>query len=165
VERSKPGDGGRFPMRRVLVILGSVFLGLIIIIGGIFAYIAITSGALDRESKAYVDAAIPAIVTNWDENALKQRLSPEFRRVTSDNDLDRLFLFFRKLGKLKHLDNSKGDANIFVGPNGKVITAIYHANADFAAGPAIINIGLVKHEEQWQISGFRINSKAFLEQK
>jgi len=44
-----------------------------------------------------------------------------------------------------------------------VISAAYVAGADFANGPAEIRMSLIKHGDQWQLLGFHIDSKVFLE--
>jgi hypothetical protein len=150
-------------MKKLLIVLGGLFLVILVVGGAGVAYVAITGGALDRESKAYADAAIPAIVGGWNESALETRASPEFRSAVSKSDLDRLFLLFRRLGHLKKYNGVKGEANISVTTQrGRMITARYVGSADFDAGRAQIRIILIKHGGNWQILGFRVNSQAFL---
>lgn len=120
--------------------------------------------ALDAESKQYVDAAVPAIVADWDIAQLQKRLSPEFKSVTKDGDLEKLFAIFQKLGKLKSYEGCRGQSNISVTTQrGKVISAGYVASATFENGPARIQINLIKHDNQWQVLGFRVDSKLFLD--
>ena len=58
-------------MKKFFIILGSIFLA-IIVLGAIgIAFVAVRGSALDKESKAYADSAIPAIVTTWSEKALQ----------------------------------------------------------------------------------------------
>src|SRR5436190_22523012 len=97
-------------MGKVLRVLGGVFLALVVLVGAAIGYIAIKGGSLDREAKAYADAAIPAIVGNWDVAELEQRESPEFRSTTNASDLDKLFQMFRRLGTLKDYKGAKGQA-------------------------------------------------------
>jgi hypothetical protein len=50
-------------MKKFFIILGSIFLA-IIVLGAIgIAFVAVRGSALDKESKAYADSAIPAIVS------------------------------------------------------------------------------------------------------
>ncbi len=152
-------------MKKVLVILGGIFAGLILVgvIG--FAIVAVKGSALDKESKQYVDAAIPAIVSSWDIAEIQKRASPEFKAAVSDEDLAKLIRMFQRLGKFKIYNGAKGDANISVtSQSGKVISAAYVGSADFDTGPAEILMSLIKHGDQWQLLGIHVNSKAFLEQ-
>lgn len=48
-------------MKKFFIVLGSIFLA-IIVLGAIgIAFIAVRGNALDKESKAYVDSAIPSM--------------------------------------------------------------------------------------------------------
>jgi hypothetical protein len=152
-------------MKKVLMLLGGVFLALVIVGIAVITIVAVKGSALDKESKQYADAAIPAIVSDWDIKELEQRTSPEFKSVLKDGDLEKLFGMFRRLGKLKEFKGCKGASNIsFTSEHGKVVSAAYVGSTEFEAGPAEIQLSLIKHGDQWQILGFRVNSKAFLEQ-
>ena len=72
-------------MKNFFIVLGSIFLA-VIVLGAIgIGFIAYRGNALDKESKAYADSAIPAIVTGWSQKELLARASPEFKQaVTSD---------------------------------------------------------------------------------
>lgn len=148
-------------MKKILMFLGGVFLVLIVVI----VILAIKANALDKESKQYVDTVIPAITSDWNIKEVEDRASPEFKAAVNNEDLNKLFGMFRKLGKLKEYKGCKGDSNISLTTGqGKVITAAYVVNADFDTGPAEIYISLIKHGDLWQILGLRINSKVFFEQ-
>lgn len=152
-------------MKKLLIVLGAVFLIVLVLVGGGVAYLAVNGSALDRESKAFADAVISSIIGGWDERELESRVSPEFRAATTSSDLDKLFAMFRRLGNLKSYNGSKGDANISVTTqSGKQITATYVGSADFENGPAQIAIRLIKHGDQWQILAFRVDSRSFLDQ-
>jgi hypothetical protein len=49
-------------MKRFLIILGSIFLIIIVLAAIGIGVVAVRGGALDKESKAYADAAIPRII-------------------------------------------------------------------------------------------------------
>ena len=151
-------------MKKLLIILGSVFLFFIILAAVGIGMIAMKGSALDKESKAYVDAAVPAIVSNWDEQALASRVSPEFTNVMHPGDMAKLFRMYRQLGKFREYKDSRGQSFVnYTLRTGKVVTAEYTANATFDTGPATITLAIIKHDNQWQIEGFRINSRAFLD--
>jgi hypothetical protein len=65
------------------------------------------------------------------------------------------------LGRLQNYEGSKGQARITVTPQaGKVVSASYMAKALFEHGEANIEIGLIKHGDQWQIVRFKVDSPA-----
>ena len=149
-------------MKKLLIVLGSIFLVLMILgVVGI-GIVAVKGTALDKESKAYVDEAVPAILSGWDKQQLVSRASPEFMQAVKGDDLEKLFGMFHRLGTFKSYDGAKGDSNMSVTNNGKVISAVYVANATFDTGPATVKISLIKHDN-WQILGFHVDSKVFLE--
>jgi hypothetical protein len=125
-------------MRKLLLALGAVFGVLLIVICAGVAFVVVKGNALDKESHAYVDNALPATKL--------------------------LSAFHRKLGDLAQYKGSKGDAMMaLTTQNGKVITANYIATADFEQGPATIQMKLIKHDNNWQILGFHVESKVLLE--
>src|SRR5438309_2539479 len=129
-------------MKRLLIALGIIFLALIVIAAGFIGYGAFTGRTLDKESKAYVDAAIPAIVSSWNEQELLSRASPEFQKAASPADVERLFRWLRTLGRLQKYEGAQGEAITSVTPQtGKVIYGRYVAKAAFDAGEANIEIG------------------------
>ena len=70
-------------MKKFLIVLGSIFLA-VIMLGAIgIAFTAIRGTALDKESKAYADSALRAIVSTWSEKELLDRASPEFRKAVT----------------------------------------------------------------------------------
>src|ERR1017187_1670145 len=70
-------------MKKFFIVLGSIFLA-IVVLGAIgSAFVAVRGNALDKESKAYADAAIPAIANGWNEKELLDRASPEFKRAAT----------------------------------------------------------------------------------
>ena len=152
-------------MKKVLIFLGAIFIiAIVIVVLGII-FVAIKGSKLDKESKQYVDAAIVSIISGWNKQELVERASPELMAVTNDDDLDKLFVLFQRLGKLKEYKGSEGQSNISVTTqHGKVISANYVAETEFDAGPAEIKVTLIKHGNNWQVLRFNVDSKIFLEQ-
>jgi hypothetical protein len=151
--------------KKVLVIFGAVFIVLIVIgaiAAGVFAYFG---GNLDRDSKKYADEVIPLIVANWDASELKRRCSPEFKATVKEEDVDKLFRVLQKLGKLKNYKGSRGQAYMaMTTQQGRLVTAQYVAQVDFESGPAELFLALIKHDGEWEITGFRVNSKTLMPQ-
>ena len=150
-------------MKKVLMILGAVFGVILISIAIAVGYAAYNGKGLDEESKRYVDAAVPAIVKNWDMTEMLSRTSPEFSKATKTEDLEKLWIMFRKLGAMKIYKGSKGESNQMINlPQGTTITAKYSADVEFENGPAQILITIIKRGDDWQILGFKVNSSAIL---
>jgi hypothetical protein len=144
-------------------LVGLLFVALIIAGAAFIGYTAFTGGALDKEGKAYLDAAVPAIVSSWNDQELLKRASPEFQKAASPADVDRLFRWFRTLGPMQKYGGAQGQSVTWVAPqSGKIINAHYVAKAVFDASEANIEIGLIKHGNVWQIGRFDVTSPALV---
>ncbi|MHC4962443.1 MAG: hypothetical protein ACYTE1_07520 [Planctomycetota bacterium] len=147
------------------VILWIVFCFLLIVLTvGLLGYYLVSKGIqLDKESKDYVDTVVPNVISGWNKEELLKQASPELLGVTKDEDLDKLFTMFRKLGKLKKYKGSEGQSLISVTTEqGKKVTANYTAMAEFERGEASIKVNLIKHGDEWQILMFNVSSDIFL---
>jgi len=150
-------------MKKFFIILGSIFLAIIVLGAIAIAFVAVRGNALDKESKAYADSAIPAIVTTWSEKELLDRASPEFNQAVTTDQLDRLFRWISGLGRLQKCEPALGQALMSATTQtGKMISAQYTAKATFQKGEASIKLGLIKHGNQWQILNFYVNSSALI---
>jgi hypothetical protein len=150
-------------MKKFFIILGSIFLA-IILLGAIgIAFVAVRGNALDRESKAYADAAIPAIVTTWSEKEVLDRASPELKQAVTTDQLDRLFRWVSGLGQLQKCEPAQGQALMSATTQtGKIISAQYTVKATFQKGEAVIKLGLIKHGNEWEILNFHVDSPALV---
>ena len=147
--------------KKLFVVIISIFLGIILLIGIGVAVLDWKGNALDRESKAYVDAAVPAIVSSWSEDELMNRATSEMRQATKPADTTRMFAWFKTLGRLQKYEGSQGEATISVNnKTGRVVSAHYRARAIFERGEAMIDVGLTKSGNTWQIVRFQVNSAA-----
>src|SRR6266487_1891797 len=93
-------------MKIFLKIAGVVVL-LIVVGVGLFIY---QGSKLDRESKQYVDESVPLILTDWNEEALLSRVTPNLQSKESRADLDKLFNMFMRLGRLIDVREPQGQA-------------------------------------------------------
>ena len=151
-------------LQKILISLGFSFLVLIFILIGGIVYVSIEGTRLDKESKEYVDATIIAIISNWNKDELLERASPELMAAIKENDLDKIFGLYQKLGKLEEYNGCEGECNIsIIFGRGKTITAEYLANAEFEEGSAKIMTTLVKRGINWQILKFYVDSNVFFE--
>ena len=147
-------------MKKVLIVLGSIFLVLILLAALGIGFLAVRGNALDKESKAYADAAIPAIITTWLDKALLDRASPEFNQAASPVQVYHMFRSWESsLGRLQTCDPAQGQSLMSVtSQSGKTISAQYTAKAKFERGEATIRLILIKHGDQWQILRFDVDN-------
>jgi hypothetical protein len=151
-------------MKKLLIILGVIFLIVIILVAAGIAFVAVRGSALDKQSKAYVDRNVPLIFSSWDDQVLWSQASPEFVQATTKDKQDRLFVgLSHKFGKMQAYQGCDGQAYMNDSAHsGEVVGAVYTARLIFDAGPADIKVTLIKHGDKWQIEGFNINSAVLL---
>src|SRR5437764_9083023 len=148
-------------MKKLFQVLGVIFGGLILVGAIAFVVLAWKGSALDKESKAYVDEVTPKILADLRKETLLTYSSDELKNAVKPEDMDKLFVWFKKLGHFKEYKGSKGQANISVTTQaGKVITGHYVAEAEFDTGPAQVQIVTIKKGDRWFVQVFRINSVA-----
>jgi hypothetical protein len=153
-------------VKKVIMTLGYIFLAIIVVVIAIVGSIAIIGTQLDKESKAYVDVAIPAIVSTWDVGEIEKRASPEYNNEVDYDELEQDFESLQQLGELVEYKGSIGDANIsFFHKFRYEITADYTASAEFEEGTTTIRMSLIKHGDRWQILEFTINPDEFTGRK
>jgi hypothetical protein len=151
-------------VKKTIMVLGYIFVVLIVVLIAGFVSLTVMGSRWDKESKAFVDAAIPAIVSTWDVDEIEKRASPEFDDEVDYDGLEQDFGVLRQLGKLVEYKGSDGDSNITLSlQHGYEITADYTANADFETGSANMHMSLIKHGGQWQILDLKINPEEFNE--
>ena len=155
----------RSGLKTALAVLGGLFVLLVIAIGSCAVPLLTQGPKLGEESHAYAERVLSEVVTTWDQEALEGELSPEFREVTSDAELTKLFALFRRLGDLESLGEPEGDLNVSksVGQE-TLIRAVWVFEAEFENGPAEITLFLIKHGSTWQVAGFYVDSELFLEE-
>jgi hypothetical protein len=147
-------------MRKFLVALGAMTL-VVVVTAGIGVGVLVYKGkSLDRESQAYVDSAVPAIVAVWSKDALLARATPELRANARPEYLRSLFDRASRLGPFEAYEGAVGDSNIsFMLGGGGTVSARYAAKVRFRDGTATIRIVLLKRDGNWMINGFHIEPK------
>src|ERR1700749_1947732 len=96
-------------------------IGVITLIGLVVAGVGLFRAVqVDRESRRFVDDSIPRIVDGWDDRNLIAIASPGLLRAASQDDLDRLFAVYMKLGRVLHVEPAMGQATVsFTTRNGR----------------------------------------------
>ena len=153
-------------MKRILSIVGALFLLLILVVAGFIGYAAYQGRGLDASSKTYVEENVPPIISTWSKDELLKRSSPQLLKIINEKpeQLDQLFQKLSKLGAMQSFRDVKGDSNVsYTTQDGKVTTASYVATAKFGNGEARIVIRLIQLSGQWQFLLFNVNSPLFLQ--
>lgn len=151
-------------MRKLLYVLGALFLGILVLGGSGFAYLAYVGTGLDRQARQYADAAIPAIVGTWSAEALEQRATPDLLHSMTPKAARAMFAMFAELGPLVRYDGAKGQAMMHTTlGKGETVSADYVARAQFTHGDAVINLHLRKVDGVWKVDGFHVNSTDMIE--
>ena len=146
-------------MRRFLYVIGAVAL-IVIVVAGIGVGVLVYKGnALDAESKAFVDSAVPAIVANGSKEQLLDRATPELRDSVKPEELRALFDAVSQLGPFAAYEGATGEANMsYMTGSGSSVSASYIAKAQFKNGTATIHLALLKRDGRWMISGFHVDT-------
>lgn len=142
-------------MKKFLMIFGAIALVCVVALGGMIGWAAYRGSALDKESKAYVDDAVPAITRSWNKQELLDRAAPEFKAKIAPDQLTTIFASLAQFGPMIEYQGAKGDAAMSYGTEGfNGTSAQYEAKARFQNGSAIFRIALVKKDGRWMIVGF-----------
>jgi hypothetical protein len=147
-------------VRRFFFWLGVVAAIAIVamVIGGVV--VAKKGLALDADAKTYVDGAVVAICSKWDQQQLIDRASPELLAAAKPGELAALFEKLSSAGPLSKYEGANGQASVMIYNGNSKITAKYIAKALFAHGEATIDISLIQNDGKWQIAGFHVNIAA-----
>jgi len=149
--------------KKILMILGVIFLAEVIIgvIG--FSIFIVKGSALNKESKAYVDRVVPIILSDLKKETLLQYADDQLKNSSKPEEVDKIFNYlFPKLGKFKEYKGSEGGVHISGNlENRIVITGYYKAQVEFETGPAVVKVAVIKKGDDWKITGFNIESTAF----
>ena len=147
-------------MGKLLCIVGAAALAFVVVVAVGIGALVWTGRGLDAESKAYVDAAVPAIIAHWSKEALLDRATPELRAAVTPDQIAALFDKFSRLGALVEYEGATGDSNMsFVVGRGGRISAAYEAKAKYEDGEATLRVVVVKRDGKWWIQNFHVDGR------
>jgi hypothetical protein len=128
---------------------------IVLVAGGVVLF---RKGAnLDAESKAYVETAVRAISSKWDQQELLDRASPDLLAMLKPDAVTQIFDKFSQYGPLVEYEGATGQANMSYVNGISKITAEYKGKAKFENGEATFGVALVKLSGKWLIYGFHID--------
>gem|GEM_PF-557578 len=160
----KPQPESRKGLKMALAIVGGIAIALVLLACAVFVPLAIQQPKLEREAQAYADEVVVAVSTDWDQDELESRVSSEFWGATSCVDLTKMFGVFEKLGPMESFEPCTGGVRITkVAGLGDQIIGEYATEVECEEGPATIQLVLIKHDQEWQVAGFRVASMALLD--
>jgi hypothetical protein len=142
---------------------GNYLLQIGALLSFIAAVVASAGYSLDKESKVFVDTAVPAIISGWDVAELQKRASEEFNSSVDYDDLMRYFAILRKMGSLREYQGSIGESQITFSLSGVSITALYTASADCDEGTVNFELSLIKQKGMWRILGIKITPRELVD--
>ena len=147
-------------MRGVWLALANVAIACVLAFLILVGVVAYRGHALDVESHAFVDSAVPAITAGWNTDQLLALAAPELRETVKPEQVRASFdAFSHQLGPMLEYEGATGDALMSYTPrSGGLVKASYLARAKFGVGTAAIWITLIKRDGQWMISGFRVDA-------
>lgn len=148
-------------MRNVVIGLSIVFL--VVLGGGIafYYYASHSGGNMDASGKAYVDQAVPAIVSTWSKDELVKRATPQLQEKIGDKVDDLFSRLHTGLGSFQSYDGATGKTYSHFSLREMRMTAraAYDASVTFRNGKMDMTLIIVWDGSDWQIAGFEIKPK------
>lgn len=145
-------------MRKFLYVFGAVSLAVVVLLAACIGWLAYRAGGLDEESKAFVDAAVPAIAASWNKRELMNRATPELLQAAKPEQFDALFSALAQFGPLVQYEGAKGNAVVgYMAGSGSSTSANYVASARCKNGTAQFKLTLHKQDGRWLIHNFHVD--------
>lgn len=152
--------------QKLLMWFGAFCLASIILIGGFIGAMNLKGNALDESSKQYAESSVPQIVKGWKKDDLVNRAAPELTKIINSN-LDQVDALFKKgalLGDFEKITDIKGSAsmnyNLFA--DDQSVTANYSMTVKFKNDVAIVQLRLLRGEDEWKVLLFNITSPSLM---
>jgi hypothetical protein len=142
----------RAATRRILIRIAAALA--VVALG--YAVFVVSAKLYQRGIRTYAQAAIVDIVSDWNEQALLRRASPELFAITNRQEIDDVFLKYRQLGRLTGLSKGIGHLDVVYTTAGIRMTAVYIARVRFEQRSVAVKLSLIWHRGDWQIMGFDI---------
>ena len=145
-------------MKKLLKILGVVFVCLACIVGVFAGYFYIKSAKYEKTAVPYIKEKIPELST-WDPAVSKKYMAPEVLELIKDDELNKLMHWLSKLGRLKGIEEPQfvNVSTSATTEHGKQTIATYNIAAHYENGDANITMRLLEVEGGFQIYQFYVN--------
>ena len=155
--------------KKFLTALGAVTFVILIFAGFRYTVMSISARMVDKDSAAYANESMKAIVTSWNAQELVNRAHPDLLAKTDPQAFTALFDKIRQIGKAKKIEECVGQASIsypslfrYAIGGGSVTNARYICKGEFEQAPVALLMTLHKGDEAgWQILAINIDSPFF----
>ena len=128
----------------------------------LMVYTTRTDEETKKTSKQFIQNIIPVILKDLDKNTFLKYASPEFLNAVNEEQVEKIFNVYKKLGTFKKIVSAKGKIKVSLSfKKGKITYAKYEIKALYSTGEAKVKVVLIQHEKEWYIYYFKINSKVF----
>ncbi len=147
------------------LIIGCATTLLMLIIGTVIGpelVFSISSPISESECRTFVDDTILAIAQDWDSHELIKRIDPEMLRPGDEEEVEKLFRLYRKLGRLTEYYGAEGEVWQESGTSGEVGFS-YFGEGDFENGFATVKVEGIYKDGNYYILDFNIRSEAFID--
>ena len=151
-------------MKKVLKILGILFLSIVVLFIFIAGFTYYKSSEYEKTAVPYIKENIP-LLSNWDYEITKSLMVPTVLENAKEEDFKKIIHWFSKLGKLKNIEepefkNVSTRSSMSGGGSETIVT--YKILAHYENGDATIMMRLLDENNSFKIYYFNINSMALL---
>ena len=151
-------------LKKILKFFGIFLLGLILLFTLVAVYTGYKQSQYKESAVPYIKEVIPAI-SEWNAEKAKQFFVPSTFDNVSEEEFEKLFCWFSKLGRLQSIEEPEfnqvySGATVQEGAN-TIVT--YTVLAHYENGDAQIIIRLLDLGDSFEVYHFNINSKALIE--
>ena len=151
-------------MRRLFAFIGMIAVGGVVLAIAALSFAFYEGGRLDRAATAYSVDAVTAITSTWDADALRDRAAPEMARSLQGEQAKHVLAWVASLGPLQDRPVCQGSAAVYAGTGASRTTANVTCTARYKAGPATIQLSLIRKAGAWSILGFHVDSPMLVPQ-
>lgn len=150
-------------MKRFLMIVGGVTLGVVGLLTGAFIWMASEGRRLDASSQDYVAQVLDDTLRHWDRSALRAEASDELIAALPDHKVDQLLtVFAERLGPIQAHGAPQGESRMNVAPFQKLVTAEYVTPVTFEKASGQVALRLIQKNGRWKLLAVNVNSDALL---
>jgi hypothetical protein len=150
-------------MKRFLVIVGGVTIGVLGLLACAFVWMASEGRRLDASSRDYAAQVLDETLRHWDRTAVKAEASDELIAAVPDHKLGHLLgVFSERLGPIEAHEAPQGGSRVNVVPFQRLVTAEYVTPVKFEKASGHVALRLIQKEGRWKLLAVNVNSDALL---
>jgi hypothetical protein len=148
-------------IKKILIVMGILLLLIILFIAGLVIWTWHKSSSYEETAVPYIKNAI-TVISMWDEDVMRNYMSPEMRKELIEPDITDLVRAFSKMGVLISIDDPQFKT-ITVSrskEHGAMKLVSYVVEAKYENGDATIDITLKDMGDTFNIHSFNLYSMA-----